>query len=185
MNDELSKLIAEIEDVTKSVETSFGGLNGKQLNWKPTAKSWSIGQCLEHLIITNEKEFPAIEDALKENYKNPFWSNIPLLPKFFGSLLVYLFKPENKRKLKAPKSFQPSQSGVSEDIVADFAAHQQKFARLIEQSKRLNVRKTKIVSSVTGFITYNLFDSFLHLVVHERRHFNQAERVMQTQGFPH
>lgn len=185
MNDELSRMIAEIEEITGNVETTFGGLKTEQLNWKPNAKSWSIGQCLEHLIITNEKEFPAIEDALRENYKNPFWSKMPFLPMFFGSLLVYLFKPENTRKLKAPKSFQPSQSGVSEKTIADFAAHQQKFVRLIEQSKNLNVKKTKIASSVTVFITYNLFDSFMHLVVHERRHLNQAKRVMQTQGFPH
>lgn len=185
MNSELSKLIAEAEEIAENVKAAFGGLKIEQLNWKPNAKSWSIGQCLDHLIVTNELEFPAIEDSLKESYKNPFWSKLPFLPKFFGNFLIYMVKPENKRKFKAPKSFQPSQSSIGESIVADFIAHQQKVVRLFEQSGNLDLQKTKIVSPVGDFITYSLFDSFLVLVLHEQRHLNQAVRVMRTEGFPH
>jgi len=184
MNDKLVKLIAEADAVTENVKHSFGNLSAEQLNWKSAAESWSIGQCLDHLIVTNEREFPAIENALRENYKNPFWSKLPYLPKFFGNLMVNLFKPENTRKYKAPKSFRPSQSEVSANIVEDFAAHQQKVARFFEQSGKLDIDKTKIISPVTAFVTYSLFDSYRVLVVHEQRHFRQAERVLQTKGFP-
>jgi hypothetical protein len=35
-----------------------------QLNWKPVPGQWSVGQCLEHLAVTNEIYGAAIVDAL-------------------------------------------------------------------------------------------------------------------------
>lgn len=184
MNEKLADLIAEAEAIAARVQQSFGGLSVEQLNWKPAAKSWSVGQCLEHLIVTNELEFPAIEKALRSDYKNPFWSKVPLLPRACGNFLIRMVKPENTRKHKAPKSFRPSQSAISGSIIEDFVKHQQKVVRYFEQSESLDLEKTKIVSPISNFFTYSLFDSFYVLVIHEQRHFNQAERVLQTKGFP-
>lgn len=184
MNDELATLMNKARVLTDEVRRAFGTLTPEQLNWKPAADAWSVAQCLEHLIITNEKEFPAIEQTLREDYRNPFWSRPPLLPKLFGRLMINLFGPENARRYKAPKSFRPSQSRIGETIVEDFAAHQAEFVRLFEQTARLDPEKTMVVSPVTDFITYSLLDCCRILVGHERRHFRQAVRVTQTAGFP-
>ncbi len=185
MNDDLATLTDEARLLTDEVRRAFGTLTPEQLNWKPAADAWSVAQCLEHLIVTNEKEFPAIERALREDYRNPFWSRMPFLPKLFGRLTIGLFGPENARKYKAPKSFRPSRSRIGGTIVEDFAAHQAKLVRLFEQSARLDPEKTKVVSPVTDFVTYSLLDCCRILVGHERRHFRQAERVTKTAGFPH
>jgi hypothetical protein len=184
MNDEISVLVKQASATAGNVERVFGGLRAEQLNWKPNEKSWSIAQCLEHLIITNELEFPAIENALKENYKNPFWSKIPFLSDVCGKAAIYLFKPQNPRKFKAPKSFQPSQSQISETIVPEFVAHQQELVEIFERSRDLDLRKTKIISPISDFITYSLKDAFQVLTVHEQRHFQQAERVLKEANFP-
>lgn len=184
MNEELARLIAEAELLARNVERTFGGLTAKQLNWKPDEQNWSIGQCLDHLIVTNRLEFPAVENALLGNYRNPFWSRVPFAPDVFGKAAIYLFKPENRRKFKAPKSFQPSQSELGQNIVADFVAHQRKLIELFERSRNKDLRKTKIVSPVSDLITYSLRDAFQVLIVHEQRHFRQAERILQTKEFP-
>ena len=184
MSDELSELIAETKAVSAKVEQAFGALSARQLNWKPSEKAWSVAQCLDHLIRTNRLEFPAVENALRGDYKNPFWSRIPFLPDVCGRIGIYLFRPQNPRKFKAPKSFQPSNSDFDEKITADFLAHQQDLIEKMEQCRSLDTRKTKIVSPVSDLITYSLADAFRILVVHEQRHFEQAERVTQSQGFP-
>ncbi len=184
MNDEISVLVKQADAIAENVEKVFGNLSAAQLNWKPNEKSWSIAQCLEHLIIANKMEFPAVENALKENYKNPFWSRIPFLSDVCGKTAIYLFKPQNPRKFKAPKSFQPSKSEFSEKIVPDFVAHQQELVEFFERSRDLDLRKTKIVSPISNFITYSLLDAFHVLTVHEQRHFGQAERVLvQSNAF--
>ena len=62
MKIEFSNLIADAETISEKVGSTFGKLSAEQINWKPNAKSWSIGQCFEHLIVTNELYFP-IDDA--------------------------------------------------------------------------------------------------------------------------
>ena len=44
---DLPALSRELESVTAGVQSEFKGLSAEQLNWKPGAEAWSIGQCLE------------------------------------------------------------------------------------------------------------------------------------------
>lgn len=184
MNEELLVLIAGANEVADNVQNAFGGLVVEQLNWSPDAESWSIGQCLDHLIVTNERDFPAIENTLKENYQNPFWGKMPFLSRFFGGFLVKMCRPENTRRSKAPKIFRPAEGRISGNIVEDFVRHQQKVVRFFELSENQDLKKTKVASLVTSFVTYSLLDAYRVLVLHEQRHFGQAKRVMETTGFP-
>jgi DinB superfamily len=181
---ELNNFLDNLTEIAKNVEFTFGHLSIDQINWKPHEHSWSIGQCLEHLIVTNKLEFPAIKKALTANYKNPFFGKIPLLPSIFGKVMIYFLKPESTRKFKAPKSFQPSKSEISKEIVQNFLEHQKEFIDLIKESENLNHYKTKILSPISDLIAYSLADAFLILVVHEKRHINQAERVLKLEEFP-
>ena len=184
MQERITIVTDDLSQVAAAAKAAFGALSVEQLNWKPSEKGWSIGQCLDHLIITNNLEFPAVNNALTADYRNPFWSKIPFLPSIFGKLMIHFMKPESTRKFKAPKTFQPSKSEISEHIVQDFIDHQKEVLELFEQGKTLDLHKTKIVSPVSNLITYSLADALTILVVHEQRHFNQATRVMQTEGFP-
>lgn len=184
MSRELSELTEMAVAVSNNVEEAFGGLSEEQLNWKPDVESWSVAQCLEHLIITNELEFPAIHDAFRSDRRNPLWSRIPLLPWIFGRLMIWLFATESTRRVKAPKMFQPSASALPRSIVETFIGHQREIVKLLEKSRALDLDRTKIVSPVSNFVTYSLRDAFTVLVGHERRHLRQALRVVQSEEFP-
>ena len=54
VNQDLYNVIDEITDIGQKVEFTFGHLSAEQINWKPSADSWSVGQCFEHLIKANE-----------------------------------------------------------------------------------------------------------------------------------
>ena len=184
MNDELSKLIIETVTIAENVKKQFGDLDAEQLNWKPSAESWSIGQCLDHLIVTNETEFPAIERIIKGEHKNSFWSKVPFLTDFFGRFVLKAVEPTNTKKTKNPKVFSPSASDVDANIVNRFVEHQHKVAELMRATKDLDLTKIVITSPVAAFVTYRLSDAYKIVVLHEWRHFRQAERVMQAEGFP-
>ena len=184
MNPELNNLIADAQAIAEEAKTVFGNLNAEQLNWKPSPEKWSVGQCFDHLIVTNEKEFPYVEAAIRDDYKNPFWGKVPFLPKFFGNFILKAVNPENVKKQKAPQVFTPTQSTVSPNVVSEFLANQDKAISLMEASEDLDLAKTIIVSPVASFVTYSLSDAYKILVLHERRHFNQARRVMEMQEFP-
>lgn len=184
MSDGFANLISDAETVTKNVETVFGGLNFEQLNWKPNAKSWSIGQCFEHLIVTNKLYFPAIQKVIEGKHRNNFFSKIPFAVDLIAALMKNSLNPEQKRKMKTFKIFEPAASNVSETIIEDFAENQLKLIEMIEACKDFDVHKIKIAEPLSVALNLRLGDAFEILVIHEKRHFLQAERVLQAEGFP-
>ena len=52
-------------DIAREAQATFGGLDGRQLNWRPDGARWSVAQCFEHLLTTNRLMFEAADDALR------------------------------------------------------------------------------------------------------------------------
>jgi hypothetical protein len=46
------------------------------------------------------------------------------------------------------------------------------------------LRRTVVTSPVTAVATYSLLDAYRIIVGHERKHFEQARRVAESEGFP-
>ena len=184
MNPELDSLISAAHSINEDAKTLFDNLNETQLNWKPDAESWSVGQCLEHLIAATSQGFPAIESVIRGDYKPNLWARLPFLPNFFGNQILQAILPENKKKIKAPKAFRPTNSNVSSNIVGDFIANQQKLIELMTATQNVDTAKVVIASPAASFLTYTLFDAYKISVYHARRHFRQAQNVMKLENFP-
>lgn len=184
-NPYLEDLLYEVGLISKKVQADFGRLNAQQLNWKPAADQWSIAQCLEHLIKSNEQYFPLLEGVAKGSRKTTFMERLPGLPGFFGKMMLKALDPANTKKLKSPASFAPAASQLPATIVADFVRHQQQLIRLVQATSHVDHARTVVSSPVSGLITFRLQDAVRILVVHEERHFMQAKRVLRAQGFPH
>lgn len=181
---DLSDLILRANKVTDETLTIFGKLAPQQLNWKPDINQWSIAQCFEHLRTANEAYFPILKKVLNGEKKNTFWESMPLLPMFFGKMLIKSVAPESKSKLKAPKVFYPSNSNIEGDIIHRFVEQQNQMVKCIKATESLDLDKIIITSPVTNLITYSLMDAYRVIVNHEERHFLQAKRVFHSNGFP-
>ena len=49
------------------VEAMFAGFTTEQLGWRPDEKSWSVGQCLYHMWITNDKYLTNLSVMVRDN----------------------------------------------------------------------------------------------------------------------
>jgi hypothetical protein len=58
---DLATVLAEGRLVAAEVDRTFGGLSARQVNWKATEAEWSIGQCFDHLAVSNRAYFPIFE----------------------------------------------------------------------------------------------------------------------------
>lgn len=179
----MDEIISELEKISENARNTFGNLSAEQINWKPSAESWSVGQCFEHLIKINSAYFPELESIIKGERKQKFWENYSPLSGFFGNLLFKNLSPKAERKLKAPKAAEPSASDIRRTIIEDFVKHQAELSDKIRQTENLDTKKIIITSPFMKAITYSLFDGCRIIVTHEKRHFEQAERVMQSEGF--
>ncbi len=183
VNENLHNIIDEIVEIGQKAEFTFGSLNAEQINWKPSADGWSVGQCFEHLMKANSLFFPELKKIAGETRKNSFWENYSPLSSFFGNLLVNSLK-KDARKFKAPTQKIVPPSEIDANIIELFAAHQTEIIEKIKQTQNADWRKTIVTSPFMKLMTYLLADAYRIVVEHERRHLRQAERVLQAENFP-
>ena len=181
---DLASLIKAADDIAADAKATFGPLSPAQLNWKPSADRWSVGQCFDHLQTSNEGYFPIIDDVLGGK-KQTFWERMPFLPGLSARMLLKFLDPASTRKVKAPARFEPTQSDVSDSIIDEFVTHQAKLIDKMRSTEQLLIDKIVITSPVSGAITYSLLNAYRIIIVHELRHFQQAKRVTEEPAFPH
>lgn len=179
----MNELIYEYEKVGEDVQKTFGHLSAQQINWKPRADSWSVGQCLDHLIKSNEAFDAQLEAIAKGEKKPSWWEKYSPLTGFFGNFLLKSLKKDAK-KFKAPSKVIVPQSDISPDIVEQFVKHQAEVVEKLKSLGNIDLQKTIVTSPFLKLMTYRLNKALDIGVEHEKRHVRQAQRVMQTEGFP-
>ena len=184
MNGELESLVNQAGAIADDTRKVFGTLAKEQLNWKPSAERWSVAQCFDHLVSVNSGYLPILDTILKGQKQSSIWQKLPFLPGIWGKLLIKSLDPSQTRKMKAPKRFEPAQSDVSGSIINDFADQQHRLIEKIKATSNLDLERIVITSPAASFVTYSLMDAYRIIVVHERRHFQQAQRVTEESEFP-
>ncbi len=183
-NTYLSDILNTLDRMTSEYKRDLGGLNTEQLNWKPNSESWSVGQCVDHIITSNRLYFDIFESLLDGTKPSNFWEKIPFLPGLFGKLLINTTKPVIDKKNKTVPVFEPSKSHIPGNILDIFFETQKELIEYIKKSDVHDHKKTIVTSPATKIITYSLHDVCIILSGHEERHLNQARNVMKMEGFP-
>ena len=185
MDERITNITTDISKVADDVRISFGNLSPAQLNWKPDEKSWSVAQCMDHLITTHSQYFPLFKRLAAGQSKPTFWEKASPLSGFFGRFLIKSLDPANLKKMKAPGKAQPSASEISGHIVESFYDHQRQIVEHLQNiPSGVDPVKTIITSPLLGIVTYSLDDCYTILVAHCQRHVGQAQRVTEHDRFP-
>jgi hypothetical protein len=180
---DLANLIATANNIANEAKATFGHLSPSQLNWKPSADRWSVAQCFDHLLASNNGYIPVVDGVLAGK-KPTFWERVPVLPGLAGKLLIKSLDPASTLKIKARRNFEPAKSEISSSVIEDFIDQQGKIVEKMKATEHLDLERIVITSPVLAAITYSLMDAYRIIVVHEQRHFQQAKRVMEESAFP-
>ncbi|MGH9802181.1 MAG: DinB family protein [Blastocatellia bacterium] len=180
----LPETLNETEAITRDVQSTFGQLSAEQLNWKPNADSWSVAQCLEHLMLAHGQMLAVFDQVLNGTKPARFIERLPFWSSLWGPMMIKMLVPDSTKKFKAPPAGQPSVSKLDPQIVSQFAAHQRDAAEKIKAIESRGLANVVMTSPFAGFITYSLLDACRIIAVHGRRHFEQARRVMAAEEFP-
>lgn len=184
MNSSIQKAVADLRQNAVEVTAAFRGLSREQLNWKPAPKSWSVAQCLDHLIVTHEQYLPIFEKLTSGEFRPTAWERISPLSGFFGRFLIRNLDPANTKPVKTTAKAMPSASEISGDIAERYARHQDELTSSLERLPDEIDTSTIITSPLMGLVTYSVADTLTFVPMHCTRHFLQAKRVTETAGFP-
>ena len=101
-----------------------------------------------------------------------------------GRILKDQLQEKVKRKLKAPKKFQPSKSELRMEVIERYHQNLDGFLELISNCQNIDIDKIILTSPAIRIVTYSLRDALYFLIQHEHRHINQAIRIKNNEGFP-
>ncbi|MBX2976067.1 MAG: DinB family protein [Ignavibacteriaceae bacterium] len=180
------ELFKEVQDVYEKCKIHFHqiqSLTPNQLNWKPSDAEWSIAECLQHLFTTNEYYLNLFQ-TLKVNSSELVSDEYEFKHRFIGKYILDGVKPNNSRKIKTSKNFNPSFSSVQKEILVKLTSQTEKIFSSVTNLKNINFMTTSIRSPFLKIIKYNLGDTFLIVFYHMLRHFGQIDRVQKNTNFP-
>ena len=183
-NGEVEGFVAELRAITGDALKVFGGLSAAQLNWKPSEQQWSVGQCFDHLIVTNSSFFPVMERVAAGTFKSDLWARVSPFSGYFGRYILGALDPSKGKKIKAPRAFLPASSDVDADVIERFVENLAEVSARMRATEDADLGRTVVTSPAMALVTYSLRDVYRIFVAHARSHFEQARRVTQAEGFP-
>ena len=183
-----SALIAELEerrreyqDAKRLIRELVDGLSDEDFNRRLDDQSWSIAECVDHLIVIGKKMYPVMEAAIEKGRARGWRSAGPfryggLNKRFVGMIDDSRLPP---KKVKAPRIYRPAppQNWPLSESVRKFEELQDEMTDLIERSNGLDLRRIKVRSPVSPLIRLSLGIWLGGLAGHQRRHLWQAEQV--------
>jgi hypothetical protein len=177
-----ARLAFELTGNDQTVRALVAGLSEEQLNWQPVAGAWSIGQCLEHLCITNEKYLSAMAAGLAGKADAPVEEIRPgWVSRWF--LKNFVEPSPNGRRVPAPGKIRPG-ARVSVAVVERFLASNKACRELIVQARSKDVNRVRFWNPLAPGVRFTVGVGFEIIASHEQRHLLQAERVKDSANFP-
>lgn len=179
-----NELLANLKETTQNLIDKARELNAQteeNLNWRATAESWSILECLEHLNRYGDFYLPEIEKRIRQGRRSKpvavFKSG--LLGNYFAQSML---PKEKLNKMKTFKNMNPIHSKLDKRVLDTFISQQEKILSLLDMSGAVNLMKTKTAISISTVIKLRLGDTFRFMINHNIRHFRQIEKIEEARA---
>ncbi len=170
-------LVNYIQETTNNLLKNIRGLSEAQLQFKPTPESWSISQCVEHIIAT-EIMLLDMSKATLQGPENPERkSEVTTKDEDMISGMQ-----DRTQKFKAPEMLvKKGKFTDSETALQEFMETRQTLVDLVN-SISLEDMRNRISDSPAGAI--DAYQSLLFIAGHCARHTLQIEEIKAAPNFP-
>jgi hypothetical protein len=176
------RLISELNAADERATTLAKTLTPRQLNWSPSPGVWSVGQCLEHLRVTNEVYLKPMSDSLGGRQRAAVQE---IKPGWFGRWFIRSFIEPSSRvaRGRAPKKIRPA-AQVDSSILDRFLKSNDEARDLVRRARNHDVNRIRFRNPFIPVIRFTVGTGLEILSQHQRRHLLQAERIRASASFP-
>ena len=175
---ETVRLGRELEEVIRGGNELAAQLDDATLMRRPSSKSWSVAENLEHLSATAatfaRRIRRRLDSATKQNVVTDEKRSIP------GRVWVRLVEPPVRVRLKVPAAaLQPGEIGSRAELLARFSETHAALIALLGESDAYDRMRLRIATPFSKRVSVNMVDTFAVLAAHGRRHLWQARRAVR------
>ncbi|RPH35406.1 DinB family protein [bacterium] len=184
MTPQLEDYQHQFERIKQDAEELIAGLNPYGFNWHPAPGSWSIAECLDHLIVAGNLLLPGIDEAIRNAQAKNLRDEGPFRYGVRGTLFIRAQEPPVKRRIRTSPQYVPSTARLTEDVQREFRELQDRLIERVKAADGLNLSKMLIPSPAISWLRFNAAVWFAATAAHERRHLWQARRTKESSWFP-
>lgn len=175
----LARSLRLAEAISAEVSQLARSVSDAQFHAPAHAGGWSIGHCLEHLVLSGSALSHYWDRAIVtgsgpsagggDQFPYTWWEQI---------VLRWLQNPQRFRR-KTSQALAPQGRYSVPESMARFTAMQRSMTRRLEAAQDLDLRKTTMRIPFLPIPRVSLGFAFDAALAHERRHLEQAWRVRQ------
>lgn len=170
-------LLNYYQQTMDNLTTSISGLSQAQLQFKPSEDKWSVSQCVEHIIATENMIFGMLKTYMEkpanpERKKDIIYSDDDIIG----------FMTNRTEKHKAPEMLQ--KEGKYNDpktALKDLETQRKELIDFIKKTD-INELRNRINDSPAG--ATDAYQSLLFIAGHTARHTLQIDEVKADKNFP-
>lgn len=170
-------LLNYFRETEQNLQNSVAGLTEEQMTFKPSEEAWSISQCLEHIIKTEEMLF----SMAKETMDKPANPERKKEVKLTVEELVAGVR-DRSNKVQAPQELQVE--GIYKDPETAMNEFEAQRILVLEYIDKIPVEEMRNHISDSPFGPVDGYHSIMYIAGHTDRHTLQIEEVKQAEGFP-
>ena len=160
----------------------LAGVNDAQWSFKPAPERWSVGECAEHILRSNESLYGAAETALAHE-ADPEWYEKTKGKSEFLKMVMPNRNPGGAGGASAPQEIRPTGEISRGEILERFTALYEK-ARTYVSNTREPLKEHVEAHPFPIFDPLNAHNWLIYIPLHTIRHSKQMIEVMETQGYP-
>lgn len=166
-----------MNESTDYMLSTLRGLSEEQLKFKPDANSWSVEDCLKHLMISEQAIWTAFVETPLKGSADP--DNRDALQ--LSDEQVIQFITSRERKAKTSEQAEPQNiEGDYKDVLKDLKKLRSAHAKWLKSTEE--DLRNRVADSPLGKI--DLYQAVLLISGHVRRHTDQMKEVMNSESFP-
>ena len=172
------RIASELDAADARAVALVKDLTDSQLNWKPRPDAWSIGQCLEHLCLSNEVYAPAMLEALGDQATGPVDE---IRPGWFGRWFIrrYIEPSTQSTRARAPRKVTPVVRQIDALILDRFARSNVAIRGVMARAHGHDVNRVRFRNPFVPLIRFTVGTGLQIIARHNHRHLLQAERVKE------
>lgn len=166
-----------LQETYTNLENEVKGLSSQQLQFKPNETSWSIMQCLEHIVDTEPKLLEMAKESMKKSATPERRSEIKITDDQMLQMIT-----NRDFKAQAPTEMQPK--GVYTSVnsaLNQLQANRKIFVQELNQFSMEDLRN-HMVDTPIG--TSDVYQFMLIIPGHTARHTLQIKEVKNHPNFP-
>lgn len=175
--DELQQLADDFVKMKSDAGNFFAKLNDTKFNRRPANNGWSIGECIDHLIVTGDDYCNKFEEALKIAAEKDLKKSGDYKYSWFGRRFISFVEPPVRFRVKSPKKWRPDSGINRQKAAAAYLQLQDRWIDLISRSVGWDITKVKLPSPASNMIKFTAFEILAVNAAHQHRHFLQAKNV--------